>query len=405
MARSLFRLFRLFRTPKVIERLTIRRMTSAKVKSEMSSRSTCRFSNEIDFQSIRYTVSLKSEISRRRPPAVNGKYLCPFHDDHNPSLTIIPNGKGWKCWACDAKGDVLDFVARCEFPWDYAGDRKGARVKAACLFLGEPSKRPRKPIPPPPPKSEPSPVWHNPEWQRLVNEVIIQAESYLWSIEGRNALKWLKSRCFNEDTCRRFRLGFVPEEYRTRRVLDRAIYVKRGIMIPWIAPHSNYAEPTPRWVGCNVRQLHQDVLQPWTKEDSERLGGKYVCFGKRGYQYPFADLSPSQGHRPCIVTEGEFDALLVNQELGHLVHVATVGGATQGFDPTVDQFVERCPALLIATDQDDAGEKAARNWLDRYPSKAVRLSLPIGKDFNDFLLAGGDATAWLRRFARRNSTI
>lgn len=97
--------------------------------------------------------------------------------------------------------------------------------------------------------------------------------------------------------------------------------------------------------------------------------------------------------------------MLVYQELGHLVHVATVGGATQGFNPTVDQFVERCPALLIATDQDDAGEKAARKWLDRYPSKAVRFPMPIGKDFNDFLQAGGDATAWLRRFARRISAV
>ena len=39
-----------------------------------------------------------------------GKYVCPFHNDHNPSLTV--KGKRWTCWSCDAKGDVIDFTMR-----------------------------------------------------------------------------------------------------------------------------------------------------------------------------------------------------------------------------------------------------------------------------------------------------
>ena len=100
-----------------------------------------------------------------------------------------------------------------------------------------------------------------------------------------------------------------------------------------------------------------------------------------------------------MITEGEFDAALVYQELGHLVHVATVGGAQQGFDPSVNRFVERCPALIVATDRDDAGEKAAAKWMGRYPDKCFRVSLPFGKDFNDFLQGGGDAIGWLKRIA------
>ena len=36
--------------------------------------------------------------------------LCPFHDDHNPSLTI--KGDYWRCWACGVGGDVIDFVKK-----------------------------------------------------------------------------------------------------------------------------------------------------------------------------------------------------------------------------------------------------------------------------------------------------
>jgi DNA primase len=43
----------------------------------------------------------------------NGKSwfgLCPFHDDHNPSLSINPSTNLWQCFGCGAGGDVIRFV-------------------------------------------------------------------------------------------------------------------------------------------------------------------------------------------------------------------------------------------------------------------------------------------------------
>ncbi|MCD8178775.1 MAG: CHC2 zinc finger domain-containing protein [Tannerellaceae bacterium] len=36
--------------------------------------------------------------------------LCPFHDDHQPSLTVNPAKQNFICYACGAKGDVFTFV-------------------------------------------------------------------------------------------------------------------------------------------------------------------------------------------------------------------------------------------------------------------------------------------------------
>jgi DNA primase len=36
--------------------------------------------------------------------------ICPFHDDHNPSLNIDNQRKLYKCFACGAGGDVFNFV-------------------------------------------------------------------------------------------------------------------------------------------------------------------------------------------------------------------------------------------------------------------------------------------------------
>lgn len=38
------------------------------------------------------------------------KYLCPFHSDKHPSLSV--KGEHWRCWSCGAKGDVIDFTSR-----------------------------------------------------------------------------------------------------------------------------------------------------------------------------------------------------------------------------------------------------------------------------------------------------
>ena len=38
----------------------------------------------------------------------NGMVCCPFHDDRHPSMKV---DKGFWCFACGAKGDVITFVA------------------------------------------------------------------------------------------------------------------------------------------------------------------------------------------------------------------------------------------------------------------------------------------------------
>jgi hypothetical protein len=40
------------------------------------------------------------------------KALCPFHDDHKPSLSIKESDGIFKCFTCDVSGDAIDFVAK-----------------------------------------------------------------------------------------------------------------------------------------------------------------------------------------------------------------------------------------------------------------------------------------------------
>lgn len=73
---------------------------------------------------------LKNEISLQRltksagivlkPHGADLIGLCPFHDDHEPSLVISPKNNLWHCLgACQTGGSVIDWMMKAE--------RKGVR--------------------------------------------------------------------------------------------------------------------------------------------------------------------------------------------------------------------------------------------------------------------------------------
>ena len=40
--------------------------------------------------------------------------ICPFHDDHSPSMSVSPDKQIYTCFSCGASGNVFTFVADYE---------------------------------------------------------------------------------------------------------------------------------------------------------------------------------------------------------------------------------------------------------------------------------------------------
>jgi DNA primase len=49
-----------------------------------------------------------------RPAGPTFKGLCPFHEDHRPSLDVDPRRQRYRCWSCGNYGDVIQFVQEHE---------------------------------------------------------------------------------------------------------------------------------------------------------------------------------------------------------------------------------------------------------------------------------------------------
>lgn len=347
-------------------------------------------------------------------PGRSGKYHCPFHSggrERSPSLHVWDDH--FHCFACGEEGDAIDWVSKLDNLSLVAAAKAidPTIVTADDLKAGHtaPARpRPATPRPTPPRPARPG-AWEDPEWQDRLDRLVIEAGRTLWSADGREALDWLRARGLLDHTIRRFRLGFIPRDTRTGPVgclLDddgrpRGIFAPRGIVIPWLAPGAWYSRndgrpPGPRWVGMNVRRLAADVDGPLPEGFPKCLAVKGSI---RGYLYPYPTIEPTQGSLPLLLVEGEFDALIGQQEAGHFTHVGSVGSASVLNLPRETVVaIASCPWLLLALDMDRAGAEASWAWLRKYPHKARRMILPVGKDLNAFVAAGGNVVDWLKSY-------
>ena len=59
-------------------------------------------------------------------------FLCPLHDDHNPSLRVNPERNVWYCDPCTVGGGVVELARRA---WGHTEDGRGAAEAAAFLLM------------------------------------------------------------------------------------------------------------------------------------------------------------------------------------------------------------------------------------------------------------------------------
>lgn len=74
-------------------------------------------SNNDDINAIRSKADIVSVIGSYIPLIQRGKNyvcVCPFHDDHSPSMSVSPEKQIYKCFACGKTGNVFTFVSEYE---------------------------------------------------------------------------------------------------------------------------------------------------------------------------------------------------------------------------------------------------------------------------------------------------
>ena len=217
----------------------------------------------IDFAGVAERADLRAlVVAELGPPDRSRKWRCPFHDDHNPSLGISPDGRRFRCWSgrCGVAGDALDWVML----------RDGLDVVEAARKLdpsiGDDGPPPRPPAAQGPRRRRPDPAAAPPAVRpRLARSRVAgrrrragpPGRGPLWSPDGRDALDWLRGRGLEDHTIRRFRLGFLAAAGWTPPVpwpdgTVAGIHHERGILIPWPAPGAGTPPATCPTAGAGA---------------------------------------------------------------------------------------------------------------------------------------------------------
>lgn len=66
----------------------------------------------IDWVAIRDEINLERVIRDHGGTVVKGKFLCPAHNDKNPSAALLPKRKKqrWVCYSCGEGGSCIDYI-------------------------------------------------------------------------------------------------------------------------------------------------------------------------------------------------------------------------------------------------------------------------------------------------------
>jgi DNA primase len=323
------------------------------------------------------------------------KTLCPFHDDHNPSLELNPERQSYKCWSCGAGGDVFTFVQeyeRVDFPEAIRmlADRAGITLEQATAG----------PEPTGPSKSD---LFALNAW----------AESEFVAGLGLSdeAKGYVASRGIDSEMIRQFRLGFAPVDRdwlvtRARRAgfsieaLDAAGLISRSPENPQFTrerfrgrllfPIHDARGRTVGFGGRIMPELEKRMAEAG-KGIAKYLNSPETVLFKKSRNVYGIDLARLAARDAgwIGVVEGYTDVIAAHQ-VGLANVVGTLGTALT--DDHVQALRRLADRVVLIFDGDEAGQKAADRSLQLFLGHEVDvrvLTLPDHVDPCDFLLENG----------------
>jgi DNA primase len=318
-------------------------------------------------------LSLAQRVTPLKKVATTGggEYAgpCPFCPDRGEDRFRVqlqappgkkPQGARWMCRHCCTQwGDVIGFVMRR----DNVGFQDALENLANDTSL--------KPIVNVEQQSV-QPYIDREQWQRTALEFITDSAINLCKDEGISALAYLKSRGLNADSLFRWDIGYNPNEgygdpEQWGLSPDESIWIPRGIVIPCIDD-----------MGLHYIKIRRRVGDP---KYIILKGGEFWIFGAPTLAN--ADIA--------FLFESEFDAMLAGQSGLNLGHISMPAG--QKFQKEWAPLFTNIEDMIIAMDNDDAGQIAAEKLCRLSPHFYKAHPFPTGNDLTEYCQASGDSNS------------
>lgn len=331
--------------------------------------------------SILDLIQQETNLSFRKTSTAGKQYNgpCPWCGDdgkgHKADRFIIWPAEGrYLCRRCGKKGDDIQFVR----------EHKNMGYTEACEYLNFGSRNNHH-------NHHNDNVHHNhhnheqpllppaEQWLEQAWPFLISCQESLWGDAGARALAWLRSRGLTDETICAAGLGYCDHDHYTEREAwgvapettkdgrPKGLWLPRGVVIPWLVDGELW--------GVRIRR-------------PDGYPKYYLIPGGQASGLFNADqVKPGE---PAVIVEGEIDALTICQA----DYTAVATGSTHGARRT--RWIARlstASTVLVAYDNDDAGNGAAAYWLEVLPN--AKRWRPYWSDANQLQQDGVSVAAWI----------
>ena len=345
---------------------------------------------------LRNRIPLASLVGRQVRLIRRGRELaglCPFHHEKTPSFYVVEDKGFFHCFGCGAHGDAVGYLMRAENLDFIEAIERLASEAGLAVPQQTPQERERA------------------QRQKTQLEALAAAanfyEARLWAPAGARARDYLAARGLDEETIRRFRLGWASDD---RQALRRALSGE----FPEALLHEAGLVRQPEGGGDPYDYFRGRVLFPIGDRAGRVIafGGrtmgddqpKYLnspdtpLFEKGRVLYAWAAARANVGRDtdtdalPLIVVEGYMDVIALHRA-GFGTAVAPLGTALT--EAHLHELWRLSPEPVLCFDGDNAGQRAMIRALHRalpllQPGRSLRFAgLPSGEDPDSLIRTGG----------------
>lgn len=310
--------------------------------------------------------------------------ICPFHDDHNPSMSVSNEKQMYKCFVCGAAGNVFNFVKDYEKISYYEAVKRVADKVGINININV-SNVPKQ----------------NDKYKEQYDIYDISNKLYQNNLQttlGKAARNYLSDRNITDDMIKHFQIGLSLNDNALTKLLIKKGYSENILLKSGIASKKDnnlidiYRNRImfPLW-DINGKTIGFSGRIYEGNDQSKYINTMETDIFKKGsllYNYDYARESIIK-KQEVIIVEGFMDVIRL-YSIGINNVLATMGTAV-----TIEQvnlIRKLSKNVILMFDGDKAGEKATNSFIDvsknvDFEIKVVRLEEDLDPD--DYILKKG----------------
>jgi DNA primase len=320
--------------------------------------------------------------------------LCPFHDDHRPSMNVNPVKQIFKCFACGAGGDVFKFIQMREnltFPQaiERLAERAGIKLERRQM-----PRRNRNGA-----ETTESQHIEDVDPNRLAKANAWAAQYFQHKLHddkmGKFARDYLAERQISPESINKWQLGLAIDspdgllrEAKARKA-SLKLLEQAGLLVGQNQDKFvnrlmfTITDVTGRVIGFGGRTLDDNGAKYLNSPTTVLFDKSNSLYGLEQARHEIVSTGTA------VVVEGYTDCIMAHQ-FGCCNVVASLGTSfTTGHGRILKRYARK---VILIFDNDVAGIEAANRALDVCLAQRIDIKLatvPEGKDPCDFLLVAG----------------